>query len=87
MSKSPPSWATGPHHDIEPGAVEVRTNTDGTIDEVVISMPFGSSFHLEQMDDGQYFIGISWREPDGTKCDQKMMLTRKGKRIYPTVYR
>lgn len=86
MSKSPPAWAIGPHNDIEPG-VEVRPNSDGTIDEVVIATSGPANFHLEQMDDGQYFVALSWKDADGVDRDQKMMLTRKGKGIYPTVYR
>lgn len=42
-------------------------------------------FHLEQMDDGKYWIGLT---PAGqTEERQCIMLTRKGKNIYPTVYR
>jgi hypothetical protein len=58
----------------------VRLNDDGTIDEIVTDRPM--RFHLEQMDDGQYWIGLS----DGDN-HQSIMLTRKGKHIYPTVYR
>ncbi len=76
MTKGPPKWALGPHDDICEG-VEVRLNEDGTIDEVV-----ADGFHLEQMDDGQYWlnfrVGDDW---------QHVMLHRHGKHIYPTVYR
>lgn len=78
----PTDWALGPHTKIEPG-VEVRLNDDGTIDEIVTQQPV--RLHLEQMDDGQYWIGLSWK--DGKKeRQQHIMLTRKGKFIYPTVY-
>ena len=77
----PPEWATGPHTDIIKG-VEVRLNEDGTIDEIVIDRPL--RFHLEQMDDGQYWIGLTIL---GKRQDtQHIMLSRKGKFIYPTVY-
>lgn len=78
MSKLPPRWAIAPHDDVMPG-VEVRLNSDGTIDEIVCSQPV--TFHLEQMDDGQYWIGLG----DGEN-HQSIMLTRSGKHIYPTVY-
>lgn len=82
MSKSPPDWALGPHTDVCDG-IEVRLNEDGTIDEIVSHKPM--YFHLEQMDDGQYWIGLDTK-PRG-KCDhQSIMLTRKGKFIFPTVY-
>lgn len=79
----PPQWALGPHDDLIPG-VEVRLNGDGTIDEIVTSRPV--RFHLEQMDDGKYWIGLTPIDdnPDGEY--QSIMLTRKGKHIYPTVY-
>lgn len=79
---NPPDWALGPHTDTEPG-VEVRLNSDGTIDEICVP---AVGFHLEQMDDGQYYIGLIWRE-NGVERSQNIMLTRKGKRIYPVVYR
>lgn len=82
MSK-PPDWALGPHTDTIEG-IEVRLNDDGTIDEIVSHRPL--LFHLEQMDDGQYWIGLT--SADDPKSDyQSIMLTRKGKFIYPTVYR
>lgn len=78
MAKAP-EWAVGPHDDIKPG-VEIRTNDDGTIDEILWTRI--DHFHLEQMDDGRYWIGL-------TKAGetQHIMLTRNGKFIYPTVYR
>ncbi len=79
----PPNWATVPHTDIEPG-VEVRLNDDGTIDEIVTHQPV--SFHLEQMDDGQYWIGLDWKV-GRKKFHQAIWLTRHGKFIYPTVCR
>lgn len=39
---------------------EIRNNLDGTLDEVVAK---GCHFHLEQMDDGHWWIGIDL--PDG----------------------
>lgn len=87
MSKGPPDWAVGPWNDrsVEPG-VEVRPNDDGTIDEICIDLPARATFHMEQMDDGQYWIGIHWKK--GRKdYMQHIMLTRHGKFIYPTVYR
>lgn len=83
MTKNPPDWAVVPHTDIEPG-VEVRTNPDGTVDEVLWTAI--DSFHMEQMDDGQYWIGLT-RKVDGKTEMQHIMLTRHGKFIYPTLYR
>lgn len=85
MAKTPPDWAVVAHEDIEPG-VEVRLNSDATIDEVVWSRD-DVCFHLEQMDDGQYWVGLNWTDDDGEKRMQHVMLTRHGKHIYPTVYR
>lgn len=82
MSKGPPDWALGPHDDTCEG-VEVRLNDDGTIDEIVTAKPM--FFHLEQMDDGQYWIGLSDKRIR-PKRHQSIMLTRCGKFIYPTVY-
>jgi hypothetical protein len=79
-----PDWATATHNDIEKD-VEVRLNPDGTIDEIVIGFE-SASFHLEQMDDGQFWIGVAWKETDGTDRMQHIMLTQHGKNIYPTVY-
>lgn len=80
---APPGWATVAHDDVEPG-VEVRPNADGTIDEIVIAQP--ATFHLEQMDDGKYWIGLNWTDAEGKDRMQHIMLTRHGKHIYPTVY-
>ena len=82
MSKIP-QWALGPHDDLIPG-VEVRLNDDGTIDEIVTSRP--CTFHLEQMDDGQYWIGLTptTDNPDGYY--QSIVLTRHRTHIFPTVY-
>lgn len=82
MAKTP-DWAVKGHDDIEPG-VEVRLNSDGTIDEVFWTAI--DDFHLEQMDDGKYWIGLS-RTVDGEQQMQHIMLTRHGKHIFPTVYR
>lgn len=79
-----PGWATVLHDDVEAG-IEVRLNDDGTIDEIVTHQPV--SFHLEQMDDGQYWIGLNWKGTDGKDQMQHIMLTRHKKGIYPTVYR
>lgn len=76
---SAPNWATVAHDDVEPG-VEVRLNADGTIDEIIWTSV--DTFHLEQMDDGRYWIGLT----RGGET-QHIMLTRHGKGIYPTVYR
>lgn len=81
---SAPDWAVVPHTDVEPG-VEVRLNADGTIDEIVMQQPV--SFHLEQMDDGQYWIGLNWTDAEGVDRMQHVMLTRHKAHIYPTVYR
>ncbi|MES2903994.1 MAG: hypothetical protein V4696_07400 [Pseudomonadota bacterium] len=78
-----PDWALGKHIDADQG-VEVRLNDDTTVDEVTASKV---DFHLEQMDDGQYWIGLHWRGADGKDCHQSIMLTRHGKHIYPTLYR
>lgn len=46
------------------GNVEVRLNDDGTVDEIVIWDSDGSvSFHMEQMDDGLYWMAAEI--PDG----------------------
>ena len=84
MVSKAPDWATVAHDDIEPG-IEVRLNADGTIDEIVSHQLV--SFHLEQMDDGQYWIGLNWKDESGADRMQHVMLTRTGKHIYPTVYR
>lgn len=84
-----PDWAVGPFpkDSTEPG-VEVRLNPDKTIDEVLFSLPGGAFFHLEQMDTGQYWIGVSWTDESGEDRMQHMMLsTARNTRIYPTVYR
>jgi hypothetical protein len=39
-------------------------------------------FHLEQMDDGQYWLNFKV----GRRDWQHIMLTRHGRFIYPTVY-
>jgi len=83
MAKTP-HWAVVPHNDIHEG-VEVRLNDDGTIDEVCWGRE-DVSFHLEQMDDGQYWIGLGWTDAEGEWHTQHVMLTRHGKHIYPTVY-
>ena len=82
MSKIP-DWALGENIDVEPGVI-VRHNPDTTIDEVFIK---GADFHLEQMDDGQYWIGLSWIDDAGAERMQHIMLTRHGKHIFPTLYR
>lgn len=76
MSKTPPDWALGKHSDVCKG-VEVRLNDDGTIDEVC-----AKGFHMEQMDDGQYWLCFKVG-----RDEQHIMLTRHGKHIYPMVYR
>ena len=85
MSKIP-TWALGPHTDVDEG-VEVRPNPDGTIDEVVIMGGKLVCFHLEQMSDGQYFIGLDWIDDAGVEREQKLMLTHHRNHIFPTVYR
>lgn len=83
--KKLPTWAVQPHDDVEPG-VEVRLNDDGTIDEIVTHQPV--SFHLEQMDDGLYWIGLNWRDEQGEDRMQHITLsTVRSAPIYPTVYR
>jgi hypothetical protein len=68
---------------VEPG-VEVRLNGDGTIDEIVTHQPV--SFHLEQMNDGQYWIGLDWTDETGERRTQHVWLsTVRGAPIYPTV--
>ena len=81
-----PDWAVGPWS-IEPG-VEVRLNDDKTIDEMLFELPGGAFFHLEQMDAGQYWIGVNWTDEQGSKRMQHIMLsTARNTRIYPTAYR
>ena len=80
-TREPPDWATGPHDDVADW-VEIRPNEDGTIDEIVTHRPV--RFHLEQIDEGQFFIGLSSDDPNDSQC---LILTRKGRFIYPTVYR
>lgn len=77
------AWAVVPHTDIEPG-VEVRLNSDATIDEVIVQNV--RHFHLEQMDDGQYWIGLNWTDDQGVDRMQHIMLTRYKNGLYPTVY-
>ncbi len=80
----PPDWATKPHDDLEPG-IEVRLNDDGTIDEIVTAQPV--KFHLEQMDDGIYWIGLNWRDEEGNDRMQHVTLSTARKApIYPAVY-
>ena len=82
--KGLPVWAVKPHDDVEPG-VEVRLNDDGTIDEICLMQP--ATFHLEQMDDGIYWIGLNWRDADGNDRMQHVTLsTVRSAPIYPTVY-
>jgi hypothetical protein len=78
-----PAWALGPHDDIEPG-VEVRLNDDGTIDEIIVP---SCSVHVEQMDDGQYWMGLDWVDETGKKRRQAVWFNRHGKHIFPTVCR
>lgn len=75
MAKSPPEWAVHSYDLCE--GVKVRLNRDGTIDEVI-----AEGFHLEQMDDDQYWLCFKVGDDE-----QHIMLTRHGKHIYPTVYR
>lgn len=82
MSKLP-DWAKGPHDDVEPG-VEVRLNEDGTIDEIVTAQPV--RLHMEQMEDGRYWIGLDWKV-GRRSYHQAIWLHRHGKHIYPTVCR
>ena len=39
---------------------EIRRNEDGTVDEIVVSRP--TFFHIEQMDDNQWWIGVDEAE-------------------------
>lgn len=79
-----PDWAVGPHNDIEPG-VEVRPNEDGTIDEICFTVN-GVNFHLEQMDTGCYWIGVSWQDGEGEERMQHITLsTCRKAAIYPSV--
>ena len=42
--------------------VEIRYNDDGTVDEIVVKHPTDPKrclLHLEQMDDGYYWIGLA----------------------------
>lgn len=79
-----PAWAVRTHDDVEPG-IELRLNCDGTIDEIVTHQPV--SFHLEQMDDGVYWIGLDWTDEGGEARHQAVWLHRHKKHIYPTVVR
>jgi hypothetical protein len=78
MAIEPPAWAKGPHDDVLPW-VEVCLNDDGTIDEILTDRPV--RFHLEQMGDGKYWIGLT-----SGKERQCVMLTRRGNGVYPTVF-
>lgn len=47
--------------------VEIRYHDDGRVDEIVIrnrNDPKRCLLHLEQMDDGCYWIGVASDEPD-----------------------
>lgn len=77
-----PDWTLGPHTDVEPG-IEVRLNDDGTIDEIVTHQPV--TFHLEQMDDDQYWIGLTWTDEGGQRRNQHVWLHRHKKAVYTTV--
>ena len=80
-----PTTVFGPHDDIEPG-VEVRANSDGSIDEIhLCAGAFG--LHLEQMGDDQYWFCINWTDAGGVRREQHVWIGRYGKRIFPTVYR
>ena len=86
--KKIPDWALnrGSKNEIEPG-VEVRHNPDGTIDEVLFKAD-GAFFHLEQMDTGAYWIGVSWKDADGADRMQHLTISSpRNSPIYPTVYR
>jgi hypothetical protein len=76
-----PEWAIGPHTDVEPGVV-VRLNDDGTIDEICVET---CSVHVEQMDDGRYWMGLHWTDADGVARNQHVWFNRHGKHIFPTV--
>jgi hypothetical protein len=83
-----PEWAIGRgrHNEIEPGVI-VRHNPDGTIDEICFEAA-GANFHLEQMDAGIYWVGVSWKDADGCQRMQHITLaTPRNTPIYPTVYR
>lgn len=77
-------WWKGPHTDLLPG-FEVRLNEDGSIDEIVTSRP--CTFHLEQLDDGQYWMALTPTTENPDRDYQNIVLTRKGKFIRPTVYK
>ena len=44
-------------------ALEVRHNADGALDEVVMRVGDRCLFHLEQMDDNHWWMGVG--DPDG----------------------
>ncbi len=84
----PPEWALNRGTDsreIEPGVI-VRHNEDGTIDEVCIDLGNKAHFHLEQMDDNVYWIGINWRDANGKDRMQHVTVSAVKARVYPTVY-
>jgi hypothetical protein len=61
-----------PAHDAAQGAVmiEIRRNEDGTVDEVVTP-----TFHLEQMDDGHWWMRIM----DGEEAVVVQLATSRGR--------
>jgi len=54
---------------------EIRRNPDGTIDEICAD---GVDFHLEQMDNGAWFIGLTY--PDGLTAH--IWLSAKNRRAH-----
>jgi hypothetical protein len=55
-------------------AIEIRSNDDGTLDEVVAR---GCDFHLEQMDDTCWWMGITM--PDGETVHVNLFTARKAR--------
>lgn len=63
--------------------IEIRPNEDGTIDEIVLLDTDGRVvFHLEQMDDTDYWVGLYDYTSRGTdNCTHIRFSIQKGTRI------
>tara|TARA_Y100000310_G_C20670251_1_gene809877 strand:- start:2366 stop:2575 length:210 start_codon:yes stop_codon:yes gene_type:complete len=61
---------------------EIRNNDDGTLDEVIAENSF---FHLEQMDNGHWWIGINYVDDDGQKHMAHINLYTPNAKIKATI--
>lgn len=77
MRMGAPKWAKAPHDD-KLDCVEVRPNPNTTIDEIIARDV--SMFHLEQMDDDRFWIGLTI----GDETQSVWLTAHKGK-LYATV--